>query len=200
LGVRREPFVSESSLPLLLKALVASGRDEELSRVIQFVENSPDEFSLDHCQVPSLQALVPWSRKRFGLVHPHVLSWLASVRHQLASATATQPAPPADWARPAEVACTCRYCAQLTAFLADPANETMRIPAREDKRQHLIGMIGRHNCDVKHALERKGSPYSLVLTKTTGSFERAIKRFEANCQLLKTLDDVSKRTVLQKGN
>jgi hypothetical protein len=59
-------------------------------------------------------------------------------------------------------------------------------------RQHLIGMIGRHACDVKHALERKGSPYSLVLTKTTGSFERATRRFEANCRLLKVLDQVSK--------
>src|SRR5262249_16914600 len=110
-SVRREPSVSESSLPLLLKALVASGRDEDLSRVIQFGERSPDEFSLDDCQVPSLKALVPWSQKQFGLVHPHVMSWLASVRQQLEAATARQPAPPADWARPAEVACTCQYCA-----------------------------------------------------------------------------------------
>ena len=32
---RREASVSETSLPLLLKALAASGRDEDLSRVIQ---------------------------------------------------------------------------------------------------------------------------------------------------------------------
>ena len=41
-------------------------------------------------------------------------------------------------------------------------------------------MIPRHQCDVKYALERKGSPYSLVLTKTNGSFERAVKRFQAD--------------------
>ena len=166
---------------------MASGRDEDLSRVIQFVQELPDEFSLDDCQVPCLKSLVPWSQKRFGSVHPHLLSWLASVRQKLESATARQPAPPADWARPADVACTCQYCAQLKAFLADPANEVGRIPAREDMRQHLIGMIDRHQCDVKHALERKGSPYSLVLTKTTGSFERAAKRFEADRRLLNAL-------------
>ena len=198
-SVRREPSVSETSLPLLLKALAASGRDEDLSRVIQFVESSPDEFSLDDCQVPCLKSLMPWSQKQFGLVHPQLVSWLASVRQKLESATARQPAPPADWARPADVACTCQYCAQLKAFLADPANEVGRIPAREDMRQHLIGMIGRHHCDVKHALERKGSPYSLVLTKTTGSFERAAKRFEANCRLLKVLDEVSEGIALLKG-
>ena len=58
-------------------------------------------------------------------------------------------------------------------------------------RGHLIDMIGRHQCDVKHALERKGSPYSLVLTKTTGSFDRAVKRFEEDRRLLSALPSVS---------
>ena len=181
---RRETSVSETSLPLLLKALAASGRDEDLSHVIHFVQESPDEFSLDDCQVPCLKSLIPWSRQQFGVVHPQPVSWLVSVRQQLESATARQPVPPADWARPADVACKCQYCAQLNAFLADPANKVRRIPAREDMRQHLIGIIDRHKCDVKHALERKGSPFSLVLTKTSGSFKRAAKRFEANRRLL----------------
>ena len=159
--------------------------------MIQFVESLPDEFSLHDCQVPSLKSLVPWSRRQLGQVHPHLLSWLASVRRKLTSATAKQPAPPADWARQANVACTCQYCGQLNAFLADPAIEVGRIPAREEMRQHLIGMIGRHQCDVNHALERKRSPYSLVLTKTIGSFERAAKRFEADRRLLMILDEVS---------
>ncbi len=183
----RETSVSETSLPLLLKALAASGRDEDLSRVMRFVQESPDEFSLDDCQVPCLKLLIPWSRQQFSLVHPQLASWLVSVRQQLESATARQPAPPTTWARPADVTCNCQYCAQLNAFLADPANEVGRIPAREDMRQHLIGMITRHQCDVKHVLERKGSPFSLVLTKTTGSYERTVKRFDANRKLLDAL-------------
>ncbi|HEV3259068.1 MAG TPA: 2OG-Fe(II) oxygenase [Gemmataceae bacterium] len=184
---RRETSVSETSLPLLLKALAASDRDESLSHVINFVQKSPDHFSLDDCQVPCLKALIPWSQEQVGLVHSQLVSWLVSVRQQLESATAEQPAPPADWARPADVACQCQYCAQLNALLADPAKEVGRIPAREDARQHLIGMIDRHQCDLKHALERKGSPFALVLTKTSGSFERAVKRFEANRRLLNAL-------------
>jgi hypothetical protein len=65
---------------LLLKALAASGRDEDLSHVIHFVQESPDEFSLDDCQVPCLKSLIPWSQKQFGLVHPQLVSWLISVR------------------------------------------------------------------------------------------------------------------------
>jgi hypothetical protein len=189
--IRREPSVSERSLPLLLKAILASGCDEELSRVIRFVEETLEEFSLDDCQVPSLKSLIPWSQERFGLVHPHLLSWLVSVRQQLELATARQPEPPSDWARSADVACTCQYCAQLKAFLADPTKEVGRIPAREDMRQHLIGMIDQHQSDVKYTLERKGSPYSLVLTKTTGSFERAVKRFEADRRLLSALPPIA---------
>ncbi|REJ76643.1 MAG: 2OG-Fe(II) oxygenase [Planctomycetota bacterium] len=188
---RRESSVSEKSLPLLLKALLAGGREEGLSRVVRVVQQSPDEFRLDDCQIPSLKQLIPWSGKQLGQVHPQLETWLISVRQQLESATAKPPTPPTDWARPAEVDCKCQFCAQLNAFLADPANEVGRIPAREDARQHLVGMIVRHQCDVKHTLQRKGSPYSLVLTKTTGSFDRAVKRFEADHRLLKTLPPAS---------
>jgi hypothetical protein len=58
--------------PLLLKALLSCSRDEDLSRVIRFVQETPDEFSMGDCQVPSLKALIPWSRKQFGQVHPQL--------------------------------------------------------------------------------------------------------------------------------
>ena len=66
-------------------------------------------------------------------------------------------------------------------------NKVGRIAAREDLRQHLIGNIRQHQCDVTHTLETRGSPYSLVLTKPNGSFERAVKRFETDLQLLSEL-------------
>jgi hypothetical protein len=170
---------------------MVGGRDEDLSRVLHFVEQSPEAFSLDDCQVPGLISLIPWSRRHFGPVPPPLAAWLASVRRRLESATARRPVPPTDWARPADVACDCQCCGRLKAFLADPANEVGRIPAREDLRLHLIHIINKHQCDVKYALERKGSPYSLVLTKTTGSFDRALKRFEADCRLLSALPTAS---------
>ena len=81
-----------------------SGRDEDLSHVIHFVQESPDEFSLDDCQVPCLKSLLPWSRKQFGSVLPQLASWLVSVRQKLESATVKHPLPPTDWARPADLA------------------------------------------------------------------------------------------------
>ena len=184
---RREPAQSVKSLPLLLKALVAINADELLARVIDFVRCFPEEFSLDDAQVPCLRSLIPWAHKRSGSDHPQLARWLTAVRRELQSATAAPPSPPTDWARPAEVSCDCRFCTRLNAFLSDPTAETTRIPAREDMRRHLTGMIGRHQCDVQYTLERKGSPYSLVLTKNTGSFDRAVKRFQADQTLLECL-------------
>ncbi|MHB1556439.1 MAG: 2OG-Fe(II) oxygenase [Isosphaeraceae bacterium] len=184
---QRGATIAESSLPSLLRALLAAGRDEDLARVLQVIEQSPDAFSLDHGQVPALLSLIPWSRKRFGKIPPRLAGWLASVRRRLEAATARRPQPPTDWARPAELSCNCEYCNQLRAFLADPSSEVGRIAAREDRRRHLTHIISDDRCDVKTREERKGSPYSLVLTKTTGSYERAVQRFEADCRLLESL-------------
>ena len=71
--------------------------------------------------------------------------------------------------------------------------------ARETARDHVITTMIQHRCDVKHELERKGTPFSLVLTKTTGSFERATKRFEADRRLLRILEEVSKGVAPAKG-
>jgi hypothetical protein len=76
---------------------------------------------------------------------------------------------------------------RLNAFLADPAGESTRIPAREDARGHLIQMAARHQCDIRHTLDRKGSPYALILNKTTASYERAVREFETNLRLLSEL-------------
>lgn len=187
----REISVAEQSLAFLLQALAASGRDDDLSRVLRYVRESPKRFSLDNCQVPALLMLIPWSRQRLGSVHPQFKSWLDEVRGHLIRATAKKPTAPADWARPAEVDCKCEFCAELNAFLADPDNKVGRIPAREDARTHLTSVIWQFQCDVKHALERKGSPYALVLTKTTGSFARAVKRFDRDRRLLKSLQPIS---------
>ena len=113
-------------------------RDEDLSRVIHFVQGSPDEFSLDDCQVPCLKSLIPWSRKQFGSVHPAtgVLAGLrpatARIGHRQATGAAGRLGSPSGRGLP------CQYCAQLKAFLADPANEVGRIPAREDDAPALL--------------------------------------------------------------
>jgi hypothetical protein len=47
--------------------------------------------------------------------------------------------------------------------------------------------IGQHQCDITNTLDKGKCPYTLVLTKTTGSFDRALKRFRADQKLLEQL-------------
>jgi hypothetical protein len=184
---RRDSKEAIKVLQQLVKALVAVRADQSLTRLIETVRSTPEPFSLEAAQVPCLLSLVPWSKKQEGVVHPLLVSWLADVRQESESATTAKPSPPTDWSRSAKVSCNCRLCSQLNEFLAAPDREVTRIAAREDLRSHVIGNIHRHQCDVSHKLERKGSPYSLVLNKTMGSHERAVKQFETNVKLLKSL-------------
>ncbi len=179
--------VAEASLAPLLEALIHGDEKQLLSEVLRHVEQSPTVFHLNDCQVPALKSLIARSRRRYGAVPPPLAAWLASVRWRLELATRAEPTPPVDWTRPAEFKCNCRHCGQLRAFLVDPTNAVGRIAAAESSRGHLIDTIEQNRCDVKHALERKGSPYSLVLTKTNQTFDRALKQYLVDCKLLSSL-------------
>jgi len=89
---------------------------------------------------------------------------------------------PTDWARPAEVACTCTYCADLNRFLAAPDREVWRLKAAERHRQHVTGSITRHRCDLYLATERQGTPHTLVCTKNQASHERRTKQRERDLE------------------
>lgn len=175
---------------MLLKALAACGRDNDLTRVIEFVESKEKEFSFVDCRMPTLKTLVAWSKKRFGAIHPVIASWLAAHRQNLEWTTAEPPKPPADWARSTDVRCACEYCAQLKAFLSDPVLATTRIKASASFRSHLIQRIDQHRLDLAHKLVRDGNPMSLALTKTLGSHERAKKQYEADLKWLKVLEQL----------
>ena len=182
-----EKNTEDAGLPLLFRALLNCGCNEEFCRVIQFVESNPSHFTLEHSQVPTLKHLVSWSLQRCGQVPQPLQKWLAAVRRQLEMATAHEPEPPADWTRPSVVSCRCEYCARLSEFLQDPNSEVGRIPARQDIRSHLIQQISKQRFDLTHELEKLKSPFSLVLTKTQDSFNRTLKRYQLDRQLLKAL-------------
>jgi hypothetical protein len=193
---------AEAGLLLLLRSLLNCGCNEELDKVIQFVESNPGQFTLEHGQVPTLKQIVPWSIRRFGKIPQPLHKWLTAVRKQLETATAREPEPPADWTRPSVVSCRCEYCARLSAFLKDSTAEVGRIPAREDIRSHLIGEINRHRFDVTHKLEKLRSPFSLVLTKTQDSFNRTLKRYQLDRKLIEALpqpDGKKKTRVMEAG-
>jgi hypothetical protein len=77
-----------------------------------------------------------------------------------------------DWSIELPAGCTCPLCAELSAFLADPGRRSYEWPLAERKRQHVHIRIDASELPVRHETRRKGSPYTLVLTKTIALFER----------------------------
>ena len=74
-------------------------------------------------------------------------------------------------------------------FLLTPRPNEQQSP-REDVRAHLVHSIHVHACDVTHTTQRRGSPYSLALVKTTGSYERAVKQWAKYAASLKSLESL----------
>jgi hypothetical protein len=77
-----------------------------------------------------------------------------------------------DWSLTPPDGCVCPLCTDLDAFLADSRRRVFEWPLAEAKRRHIHERIDRSELPVLHTTRRKGSPYTLVLTKTAELFVR----------------------------
>lgn len=66
------------------------------------------------------------------------------------------------------------YAAQRTGRM-NSMEETTSLAAAEYERSHIESEVRKSGADVDSRLEKRGSPYRLVFTKTLGSYERAAK-------------------------
>ena len=180
-------------LAALLQALLSTGQDLLAKKFVASFRAMPIRFDRDSVQIPCLLNLIPWSRKQLP---PVLAQWFEAIRTELIAATSRSPQQPTNWTRPAKIEGTygmfgvsSRYNTQLNKFLADPKTETLTILAAESERNEIIRTVNTHQCDVTHRLEKKGNRYQLVLTKTLGSYERAVKQYADDLKLLAALAD-----------
>ena len=80
---------------------------------------------------------------------------------------------PDDWSIDVPLQCKCDLCAALSAFLRDRQRREYAWPLAKDRRQHIHNMLDSYDVPVTHVTTRRGSPYTLVLTKQKALFERA---------------------------
>ena len=160
-------------LASLVKALVTCGAADSLAKLIQHIQSHESTYSFIDVQLAALRQLEAWFAKTLDRSDPALTRWLKDCRTELERRTAEAPQSPADFRRPHEWSCGCKDCKELSKFLADPQESVLRFPLAQARRQHLHQVIDRNQLDLTHVTERKGRPYTLVCTKTTGSFERA---------------------------
>ena len=170
----------------LAKALLVTGRHEPLSQLVARTLADPKTYPLA-AHIAALRTLGPWLKKHLKTPSEAVSRWLVAACEQLETLTAVEPTPPTDFRREANLSCECLLCEELRKFLQDPAEPVHRFRAAQDRRAHLEHEIGRQRCDLTCVTERRGSPHTLVCTKTTASFEANRKTYRENRERLEAL-------------
>ncbi len=97
------------------------------------------------------------------------------------------PKAPADWTQPLTPEQAAGLRAELKTFALDPQKRELRIRVRADKRQGLHRMIEERQLDMTHVTERRGSPYTLVCTKTLDHYHRASRQYADDFRDMKRL-------------
>jgi hypothetical protein len=90
------------------------------------------------------------------------------------------PPPPTDWKHDVTLSCRCEDCRELQAFGRNGAERMYRFRVKKERRRHLHETIQRHRLDMTHVTERKGSPQTLVCTKTRGAYERRSSQYRTD--------------------
>ncbi len=156
----------------LAEALVALQAEDLRDRLIADLTAERADPAI--VQAEAMLAVRHHDRSQTAWFRPWADRVLAMLDRQISAA----PQPPANHARPGLTVSDCADCQILDAFLLDPHRPSERFPLRESRRQHLLDVIQQQSCDLATDIERRGSPHTLVCTKTTASFKRALARHQ----------------------
>ena len=96
---------------------------------------------------------------------------------------------PADWRRPDALGCTCRFCRELSTFLADPVRPTWALKSLQVNRSHVETEIRKCHCDVDTKTLRQGSPHSLFCTKNQASYGRRARQRKKDLEHLSLFEE-----------
>ena len=105
----------------------------------------------------------------------------------LLARSSSPPEPPRDWVIAAPVSCDCELCLELKAFCRDAVESVRRFPLRKQLRRHLHRQIDACGLDMSHETERRGSPYTLVCTKTRASYQRRLAEYAGDIACMAVL-------------
>jgi hypothetical protein len=109
----------------------------------------------------------------FGILWQHAAEFLLARSER-------PPEPPSDWKQSVTLSCGCADCIELQRFARASSEQVHRFNVRKDRRQHLHRTIDQHDLDMTHVTERKGSPQTLVCSKTRRGYQRQRDQYQAD--------------------
>jgi len=179
---RRGPGVEPGFIVDLLIAIEQI--DEALvSRAADHILAWPKTYSIDAVLVPAIRKLVAMNNASAPVQKLRTVC-LDHLRARIAQPLEA----PKDWRRASALACSCRHCAELGRFLADPERRMWTFKAAEAERSHVEGTVRQARCDLDLTIDKRGRPYTLVCTKNQASYDRRAKQRKQDLEDLARLD------------
>ncbi len=187
----------------VFRALIAIEATAALDRFASRATADPTHYDLHAVLLPAAQTLLSdgalldndassLGRTACERLRQHCLA-------ELRARTAQKPQAPTDWRRDAKLDCKCADCRELGVFLDSKHESVHRFPRRKDLRQHLHQQIDKHRCDVTHVTDHRGSPHTLVCTKTQASYARRLKQFATDLRWLGELEPLPTAPPVRNG-
>ncbi len=187
--IRDSPVQKSNMVASLFKGLYTIGALQLLDNTIQHFFDDKIHYGTHSVLIPALKNLYPWVAKEANERRPFN-QLLERCISELKACTSAPIIEPTNWVQNIKFSCTCIYCGELEIFLRDPDQQVHRFRVRKDRRQHLHQQISQHDCDLTHATERKGSPQTLVCTKTRASYENKKKQRQIDLEFLADLQSM----------
>ncbi len=121
------------------------------------------------------------------LAHPAYQALREQIIGMLEARVSAPLDPPADMRRALPIKCKCADCAALRAFMADPKQEQLTLAINQTRRSHVQNTVLPRDYDLEYQEILVGSPYKLQVTKTQASYERHLKKRNAELSALATI-------------
>lgn len=181
---RRREAYSPDLLARFLHHLEAWPNADDLEVFVIMVGLNEISFPPDDLVLPALEHIAagghPVTANTVGTLWRHCGEWLLR-------RSATPPAPPESWTLPLTDRQLKGLRADLKAFALDPEQKEMRFRVRKDLRQEIHRIIESRKLDMTHVTERRGSPHTLVCTKTLAHYGRACRQYEKDVSSMRRL-------------
>ena len=185
----------------LLKALCRLDDEDLLKKAIELFQQLTDKFDAVSVQIPVVQQLQPFLLKHPLKNRKPIDGWLKALLSLLEQRTAEEPQSPGDDARAAVLNCKCANCSTVNRFLESPDQKEFAFRARQDLRGHVEHSITRDKADLRTETIRKGSPQTLLCTKTVASWQRRHDIWKKDCEslaIIRTMLSPSKSSASDK--
>lgn len=185
------PVVDERNsrnIAALLSTCHELGLSTELNQIVSklVIEAKTAQPDLFHgVFLPCLKLIVPPLSEKLLLNDPAFQTLFQQILTQyIIRYVQAEPAPPGDWKQRA-VGCGCQDCKSLDRFLVSPTERVGRFAVAQKRRGHLHSVLDSAHSGCTHETERRGSPQTLVVTKTRARYQATRKAWTQRCGIAK---------------